>query len=508
MKELYLETVMNEVTSMMSQAGFTFPIRSTPLQIAFSPTGCAAVSLDSDGKVDLSNMEYHAGLDVNSSAHANDPGFDATVASISLAFTRACYSTSNSDDILLCILRFLRPDQHNQLMSSMYQSLFKDADLINGQPGSDIDKLPRNQMVAKILSLQAALGYTTIPPNTSTNSPKHSTPKRNLSSAFAWMTLNIRYVAVHLYITLATAKATSSEYAEPDILDVICSNIRWSLDLFKLIVNDLFEIAEVAERRNHRRENGNGDVNANATVDQESYPESTTPLTRLLVTSIWPRYLLLTISRCFRGILGVPKSAHHQSLDAASLLAFGRMAQTIEAAGLPLEAFERLLGGADKLVRVAYHENGYGDKERADTEREILASGKEEGTVLSGVVGRLCEEVLPVTRGEVDRLALFVGEYGWVMLEAGASRMIPSGGGEGNGIHGLLVRKSREELVDVHRKKAIKGPLHRELRKCVRCGCVNVDLAGPPRNWPKFSQGQVMRCVCESAFVVEKLAEG
>jgi mediator of RNA polymerase II transcription subunit 16 len=507
MTQLYLETVMNEVTSMMSQAGFTFPIRSTPLQIAFSPTGCAAVTLDSDGKVDLSNMEYHAGLDVNSSAHANDPGFDATVASISLAFTRACYSTSNSDDILLCVLRSLRPDQHHQLMSSMYQSLFKDADLINGQPGSDIDKLPRNQMVAKVLSLQAALGYTTIPPNT-INPPQQSPPKRNLSSSFAWMTLNIRYVAVHVYITLATAKATSSEYAEPDILDVICSNIRWSLDLFKLIVNDLFEIAEAAERLNHRRENGDGDANATATVEQDSYPESTTPLTRLLVTSIWPRFLLLTISRCFRGILAVPKSAHHQSLDAVSLLAFGRMTRTIEAGGLPLEAFERLLGGADKFVRAAYHENGYGDKERADTEREILATGKVEGTVLSGVVGRLCEEVLPVTRGEVDRLALFVGEYGWVMLEAGAARVISGEEGEGNGVHGCLGRKGKEELVDVHRKKAIKGPLHRELRRCVRCGCVNVDLAGPPRNWPKFSQGQVMRCVCESGFVVEKLAEG
>jgi hypothetical protein len=79
--------------------------------------------------------------------------------------------------------------------------------------------------------------------------------------------------------------------------------------------------------------------------------------------------------------------------------------------------------------------------------------------------------------------------------------------GEGNGVHGLLGRKSKQELVDVHRKKAIKGGLDTEVRKCVRCGCVNVDVAGPPRTWPKFSQGQVMRCVCESGFVVEKLAD-
>ena len=515
MNQLYMETTINEVTSMMSQPGFTFPISPAALQIAFSPTGCASVSLSLEGKVELSSMEYHSGLSVNNSAQSNDPGLDATLASISLAFTRACYATSNGDDILLCILRSLRSDQHHILMSSMYQSLFKDSDLIAGPgPGSDIDKLPRNQMVAKVLSLQSALGYVASPPNTTTSPIKQSPPKRNLSSAFAWMTLNIRYVAVHVYVTLSTARGTSSEYAEPDILDCICSNIRWSLDLFKLIVDDLFEIAEAAEHLDHPKpeENANGGgANANAAVEQqESYPESTTPLTRLLVTSLWPRFFLLTISRCLRGIMAVPKSAQHQSLNTASLLAFGRMAQAIEGARLPLEAFERLLGGADKYVRAAFHESGYGDKERADTEREILASARLDGTVLSSVVARLCEDVLPVTRGEVDRLGLFVGEYGWVMLEAGPTRMGASNAGddaEVSDMRRLLGRKNKEELVDVHRKKALKGGLDREVRRCVRCGCVNVDLAGPPRNWPNFSQGQVKRCVCESGFVVEKLSD-
>ena len=531
MTQLYMETTINEVTSMMSQPGFTFPISPAALQIAFSPTGCASVSLGLDGKVELSSMEYHSGLSVNNSVQSNDPGLDATLASISLAFTRACYATSNGDDILLCILRSLRPDQHHILMSSMYQSLFKDSDLIAGPgPASEIDKLPRNQMVAKVLSLQSALGYIASPPNTITNPPKQYPPKqyppkqyppkqyppkRNLSSAFAWMTLNIRYVAVHVYVTLSSARGTSSEYAEPDILDCTCSNIRWSLDVFKLIVDDLFEIAEAAERLNHKAEedgNGGGANAANAAAEQqESYPESTTPLTRLLVTSLWPRFLLLTISRCLRGIMAVPKSAHHQSLNTASLLAFGRMAQTVEGAGLPLEALERLLGGADKFARAAFHESGYGDKERADTEREILASGRLDGTVLSGVVARLCEDVLPVTRGEVDRLGLFVGEYGWIMLEAGPTMMGATNAGEDaevSDMRGLLGRKDKkEELVDVHRKKPLKGALDREVRRCVRCGCVNVDLAGQPRNWPKFSQQQVMRCVCESGFVVEKLSD-
>jgi hypothetical protein len=79
--------------------------------------------------------------------------------------------------------------------------------------------------------------------------------------------------------------------------------------------------------------------------------------------------------------------------------------------------------------------------------------------------------------------------------------------GDENGGHGLLGRKGQEGLVDVHRKKPIKGGLDTEVRRCVRCGCVNVDLTGAPRNWPKFSQGQVMRCVCESGFLIEKLGD-
>jgi hypothetical protein len=119
----------------------------------------------------------------------------------------------------------------------------------------------------------------------------------------------------------------------------------------------------------------------------------------------------------------------------------------------------------------------------------------------------LCEELLPETRGEVDRLSLFVGQYEWVMLEGGDTRTGVGGDDEENSLYKLLTKKDKEELVDVHRKKAVMGPSGREVRRCVRCGCVNVDTAGPPRTWPKFIQAQVTRCVCESGFLVEKLRD-
>jgi len=81
------------------------------------------------------------------------------------------------------------------------------------------------------------------------------------------------------------------------------------------------------------------------------------------------------------------------------------------------------------------------------------------------------------------------------------------GGGEDGVEEGFLGRERQKGPVDVHRKKVVKGSLDREVRRCVRCGCVSVDVPAPPRTWPKFSQQQGMRCVCESGFVVEKLGD-
>src|SRR3984885_7030676 len=85
MTQVYFETAINEVTSMLLQPGFGFPISPMALQIAFSPTGCASATLHVDGKIELSSMAYHSGLRWETSSHTSDPGLDATVASITLA---------------------------------------------------------------------------------------------------------------------------------------------------------------------------------------------------------------------------------------------------------------------------------------------------------------------------------------------------------------------------------------------------------------------------------------
>jgi len=54
--------------------------------------------------------------------------------------------------------------------------------------------------------------------------------------------------------------------------------------------------------------------------------------------------------------------------------------------------------------------------------------------------------------------------------------------------------------VDVHLKTRIKVKKGREVRRCVRCACVSADVGGPKREWPKWIQQTMTRCVCEAGF--------
>ena len=472
MEQLYLETNINEVTS-MSQSGWTVPMSSSPLHVALSVNGCAAATLTPDGKLEFMTMEYHSGLPLDPSTANQDTGIDTAIASLSLAFARACYSTSSSDDILLCAKGTLDFDQQLQLRLSMYQSLFRDPELLPGSP--DAERILRNQMVAKLLSFQAAL----------TNGPSDE-KTRNKASSFAWMTLNIRYVAMQAYSVLTTVKFPHSDYSDPDMLSRICNNVTWALDLFKLMLDDLFEISEVLERQ--RLSSGNA-----------VHPPPVT-LTTALLTANWSRFFLRTISRCFRGMLA--HGANPQpTAEPEWRLALQRLARTVESANLPIQAIERVLDGADKIVLATYADAGFGDRDRADTERTILATGQVQGTVLSEAIPRLCEDVLPKTRNEVDRLALHLGDYDWVYLDVSAPQMSFEEGLNSGVSWSKLKGHARR---DVHRKKPIKNLSKTAIRRCVRCGSENVDINGPPRNWPKYSMQQALRCVCESAFLVEE----
>jgi mediator of RNA polymerase II transcription subunit 16 len=152
-------------------------------------------------------------------------------------------------------------------------------------------------------------------------------------------------------------------------------------------------------------------------------------------------------------------------------------------------------GTAEEVVRLVREEQGMGLTLRGlqvlldSAERFSAEMGmrEEKGLIAEGEVGgrgfleKIVREVLPGMRksGDVDKLAVYTSgmerRLDWTLLE------------EGN--------------VDVHRKKRIMSL--GEVRRCVRCASISEDIGGAKREWPKWLQQQMSRCICEGSFWVE-----
>jgi mediator of RNA polymerase II transcription subunit 16, fungi type len=105
--------------------------------------------------------------------------------------------------------------------------------------------------------------------------------------------------------------------------------------------------------------------------------------------------------------------------------------------------------------------------------------------VLQDVVPRILQNVLPATRGKIDRLGLYMEDYSWLGIrEDRKTRAF-----------------KRDFVVDVHRKRVMRKKGLGKVRRCVRCGSVSADLVRM-RHWPQYLQNQILRCVCEDVFAV------
>ena len=90
-------------------------------------------------------------------------------------------------------------DQQVTFLETLYRSLFSDADFTSG-----LDALAKKTFIPKVLSVQAAFGFRT------------QGPGRNVSSTFAWATLNIRHISLYLLLILTFIKQSGGvEYRDP-----------------------------------------------------------------------------------------------------------------------------------------------------------------------------------------------------------------------------------------------------------------------------------------------------
>jgi mediator of RNA polymerase II transcription subunit 16, fungi type len=453
---LYMANDSTEVTN-LAQIGFVFPSYSRGLSLAVSPNACVAASLANDGKTQLTHVEYPSGLTYDP---ADSTIVEAAIAAIILSFARSSYSQVSLNDIMLLVTQQLDRIHYPQLIQSTFKYLFYDKDFISGLEPSNASK----PMIARVLSLGASLGHNPAP------------EQRSQASMLSWLSLNIRYSALAFLRILQSVNQNGGvEWKDPEVCEIACNNIRWTVDLCKFLVDDLFEMAD---------HNNNGPppspekASHGSTTDDDPHI-----ITKLMLVSIWPRSFLKMIARILRGIVRASQDPK-TPLSPDALPAFSRMAALIEASPLKMESLEQLLSGVEKMTNQFYHIAGMSDRDKADAERFMLAHGQIPDVLLE-VVPRILQDVLPMTRGRMDRLALYMEDYSWLGIREDARTKA----------------FRRDFVVDVHRKRVLRRKGLDRFRRCVRCGSVSADLVSM-RHWPQYLQTQILRCICEDVFAV------
>lgn len=448
---LYATTDSVAVSS-MAQSGFIFPPYSGGLNLSISPNGCIAASLADDGEMQLTCVEHPTGLIYD----PTDPTrLETTITSIILSFARSFSSGVSWNDIMLLVHKHLDPEYYPQLIQSTLRALFTDRESINGP---DVGK-PINPIVSRVLSMAASLGF------------DPSTDQRNRSSMLSWLTLNIRSRALTSTSILLSLNVNGGvEWKDPEVCEIACNNIRWTLDLCKFIVDDLFEMAD-----QQALPVPDGKASQSETDSQS--------MTKLLLVSSWPRWFLKMVPRVYRGFVRATQDSN-RTLSPEAAPSFTRMAELIEASPLKMEPLEQLLANVDKIVQKCYKLNGTSDQAKADLERYMLANGQipEE---LQDVVPRILRDVLPTIRDRMDRLSLYMEDHSWLGIREDKKTQA----------------FKTEFVVDVHRKNIMKRKGLGKVRQCGRCGSISRDLARV-RRWPQYLQTQMSRCVCDDSFAI------
>lgn len=184
----------NTVTC-LAQAGFEYPMDTPGLAISFSPSSCAAVTLDSEGQPQLRLMEHSYG---SAGGLYDESKFSAAIAALTLAFSRGCGGDANTDDILMVALRQLSAEAQATFISEAFRAL-----PVNCNFTVEQEKLMTHPYVPRCLSLQAALGYV------------GRLKRRNLASSVPWGVLQLRHASVLFAFFFQNNKVGQSDAHDP-----------------------------------------------------------------------------------------------------------------------------------------------------------------------------------------------------------------------------------------------------------------------------------------------------
>ncbi|KAK2797281.1 hypothetical protein FQN50_009246 [Emmonsiellopsis sp. PD_5] len=407
--------------------------------------------------------------DVNVVTSMPDAGFsfpiDTSVAALALAFGRACCLESTTDDVLTIIMRQLTPDAQKSFILEAYTILLGQFDFT-----VEHDKLMGNTYIQKCLSMQAVLGF------------KSKYHERSINSAVPWVILNLRQISMLLGYSFhfGAKNGRESEPFEPDILRMVLGNVKWIFDFVQYLIDDIFQIAD------------------SLPTDRGSFSQSAKlyeSLPLLILLSSPSRCFLRYIHLCLRRLPAFFNAIPNLSGESYHLCS--TITNTIEnSLALKLPVLEQLIKSIDAIVDQSYKAAGFSNGERSRPERELLITCTVP-PVLQPAVMAVLTEAMPAISGEVDRMALAMGDYSWL--------------GVGGDKRTELFKRTHE--VDIIKRAVVQvdalggaGGEKQPKRRCVRCCGVSEEVSLPktPTIFRIVSRIGVLRsCICGGLWAME-----
>ncbi|KAL4809606.1 mediator of RNA polymerase II transcription subunit 16 [Aspergillus unguis] len=461
----------NIVTS-LAQAGFHYPPDASVLHTSISPSACIAVTLDSDGQTHLRIMEHSYGAE---NGQYDENKFSAAIASLTLAFCRGCGGEVNTDDILLILLRQLSSDAQTAFLNEVYRALS-----INCNFTTEHDKLMSHPYIPRALSIQAALGF------------KGRYKARSIASNVPWAIIQLRQAAIIYPFFFQYNKGPQGpEPHDPDVLRMVLGNSRWVLDFFKYILKEIFDLADEFE---------------SVSSDQEAFNQ------KLKSTSSLPLILLLSsMSRAFlrfiaRGLRGTHAGYAKAPLTGDSVVYYTELCQSLDSSPVRIDVYEKLLAGVDSAVKHAYTGAGFGDNERPGPEKELLVSSRIP-PVLVAAVSTILRQTIPSMKAEIDRMAIYMGDYSWLGLGTDARTEAYRRSRDVDIIKKSPIARSAEmSVLDAKNGANSNNSVGHLRRRCVRC-CEASEAVYPPRSVSAFKMiyklGHLRSCICGGMWNLE-----
>uniref|UniRef100_A0A8H7N9I4 Mediator of RNA polymerase II transcription subunit 16 n=1 Tax=Bionectria ochroleuca TaxID=29856 RepID=A0A8H7N9I4_BIOOC len=214
--------------SNLREAGWNFADDMPCQQTAFSPTFCSMVLMGEDGKLKWSKLKYSDGDFGNS---MQDEQYAATIAGLTITAATSIRSQTNFDDMLAVV----RPHvSKKKLMQDWVGELIRILNIQVDYSGEHShDALLKNEQMRSCLSILINLGF------------KGDTLPRSFQSTHALIAATVRSTAWN--ITLASSShfpvaGKKSPLDDHEVVDVLVTSVRWSLDLIAWLSDSLFEL--------------------------------------------------------------------------------------------------------------------------------------------------------------------------------------------------------------------------------------------------------------------------